>query len=151
MFRSLIYILICVFVIACGQETGLQRQSLDLDTGIDSLTIDTLNVEYYRGRSANGTTVDFVENATMTRTAAGQWQIRFAGNHPYGDEYTVTTQAEEQGNLRDTPDITTVQGTQNNAGFDIQITTGDNGGTADGFVDTPWSWSVERGIEIYVP
>lgn len=105
--------------------------------------------ERYRGRSATGTTVQHAVNSTMTRTAVGRWQVRFTGGtHPNGESYTPSVTAEEQSANRDTPDITIVQGTQNASGFDIQITTGDNGGAADGYVDTPWSWGVESPLSV---
>lgn len=111
-------------------------------------TTATIFPEKFMGRSSTGTNVAFVRNATMTRTAVGQWQVRFNTAHADGANYTIETQAEEQSGNRDTPDITTVQGTQNANGFDIQITTWDNGGTADTYVDTPWSWGVEERIDV---
>ena len=104
--------------------------------------------ENYAGRSANGTTTSFVRNSTMTRTAVGRWQVRFTGAHPQGANYTPNFEAEEESANRDTPDITIVQGTQNANGFDVQITTGDNGATADDYVDTPWSWDVESPVTV---
>lgn len=116
-----------------------------------SLNVSTQLIlhERYRGRSATGTTVQHAVDSTMTRTAVGRWQVRFTGGtHPNGESYTPHLTAEEQDANRDTPDITIVQGSQNASGFDIQITTGDNGGTADAYVDTPWSWGVEAPITV---
>lgn len=130
--------------ISGGNTVSIQHPASSLN-----ITTQIILVEQYRGRSSNGTTVQHVVSATMTRTAVGRWQVRFTGGtHPNGESYTVETQAEEQSNLRDTPDITVVQGTQNASGFDIQITTGDNGGAADVYVDTPWSWGVESPVTV---
>ena len=114
-----------------------------------NVTKELIEYEKYRGRSATGTTVQHVDNATMTRTAVGQWQVRFTGGtHPNGESYTPHLTAEEQLANRDGVIIQIVQGTQNASGFDVMMITGDNGGAADGFVDSPWSWGVEAPITV---
>lgn len=110
----------------------------------------TIYVEYYKGRSSSGTNVEHVLNATMTRTDVGRWQVRFNKPHQEGESYTIVTQPEEESSFRDTPDVTVVQGSQNANGFDIQIHTGDNGSTADRYVDAPWSWGVEHPIQVLI-
>lgn len=83
------------------------------------------------------------------RTAVGRWTVTMPTAHPDGVNFHPTVIAEEQGVNRDTPDITIVQGTQNNSTtFDIQITTGDNGGAADTYVDAPWSVGITRPITV---
>lgn len=108
------------------------------------LTLQTEDVygEVYFASSANGTTQGSVRNTTLTRTNVGRWTVALSPAHPDGVNYHPTITAEEQGNLRDTPDITVVQGTKTANGFNIQITTGDNGDGADVYVDTPFTIGV---------
>lgn len=98
--------------------------------------------------SDNGTTQGWSRGATIARTGAGRWTVTFATAHPDGTSYHVSTICEEQSNLRDTPDLTIVQGSKTANGFQIQITTGDNGGGADTYVDTPWSFSVSESVNV---
>lgn len=97
--------------------------------------------EHYAG-GASPTVQVWNRNLTLTRTAVGRWNATFVGAHPDGAEYHVTATAEEQSGVRDTPDITVVQGSKTAAGFQLQITTGDNGGAADAYVDTPFTVAV---------
>lgn len=114
-----------------------------------STTTRVILSEEYRGRSSTGTTVQHAVNSTMTRIGVGRWQVRFTGGtHPNGESYTPDLVVEEELNLRDGKDIQIIQGTQNANGFDIMITTGDNGGAADGLVDSPWSWGVEAPVTV---
>ena len=99
--------------------------------------------ENYAGGSANGTTQAWIRNLILTRTAVGRWNATFSGAHPDGNEYHPTITAEEQSGNRDTPDITVVQGSKTAAGFQLQITTGDNGAGADIYVDTPFTVGVD--------
>lgn len=104
--------------------------------------------EEYFARSLNGLTQLAARNATITRTAAGQWTVALATAHPDGVNYHVSLTAEEQSANRDTPDITVVQGTQTATGFQIQITTGDNGTSADAYIDTPWSFGIDAPVTV---
>ena len=114
-----------------------------------NVTTATIEAELYRGRSATGTTVQHVDNATMTRTGVGRWQVRFTGGtHPNGESYTPHLTAEEQLANRDGVMPQIVQGTQNASGFDVMLLTGDNGTAADFLVDSPWSWGVEAPINV---
>ena len=83
-------------VLSCNKP--INKSSLDLDSG----QVITIYPEVYSGRSANGTTVSFVRNSTMTRTATGRWQIRFNTPHTEGVNYSPDFESEEQSNLRDT-------------------------------------------------
>lgn len=102
-------------------------------------TIVPIYHENYAAGTADGLTQSWNRNLFLTRTAVGQWNVTLLGAHPDGANYHVTITAEEQAGDRDTPDITIVQGTKTAAGFQIQITTGDNGGGADAYVDTPFT------------
>lgn len=117
-----------------------------LEDRLDALRVQvtsaTVRTVAFDGRSADGVVETYARDATMTRTGVGLWQVRFAAPHPDGANYAPWLTSEEQGTLRDTPDVTIVQGTQNANGFDVQINTGDNGATADILVDAPWSWGV---------
>lgn len=112
------------------------------------LPTTTIYAEFAAGRSDTNTNVAFTRSATMTRTNSGRWTIAFDASHPDGEDYVVCTTAEEESGNRDTPDITVVQGSMTANGFDLQIVTGDNGGTADVYVDTPFQWSVSGPIVV---
>lgn len=99
-------------------------------------------VETFAGGSDDGTTQGWTRNSTVVRTVAGRWTVTFATPHPDGTDYHVTATAEESAADRDTPDITMVQGSKSSTGFQIQITTGDNGPGADVLVDSPWTFGV---------
>ena len=105
-------------------------------------------VEVYAGGTSDGTTQDWARNATLTRTNVGRWTVSLDSPHPDGTGYHISTQAQEESGNRDTPDITTVQGTLTANGFDIQIVTGDNGGSADVYVDTPWTFGITAPVEL---
>lgn len=114
-----------------------------------TVVTDRIFHEKYFLRSANATTVTASRNASAVRTGVGQWTITLSSAHSNGVNFHPSFTAEEQGANRDTPDITIVQGTQNNSTtFDIQITTGDNGGVEDVFVDTPWSMGISDAITV---
>ena len=110
-----------------------------------SLSVSTKDVyvEEYFARSEDGQTQSGNRNATITRTALGRWDVVLATAHPDGVNYHPSLTTEEQSANRDMPDISVVQGSVTANGFSIQITTGDNGGTADGYVDTPWSLGID--------
>ena len=111
-------------------------------------TTSTIYSEFYYGRSSNGTTQSSSRNATINRTNSGRWDVVLASPHPDGVQYHISLTTEEQAGLRDTPDITIVQDSQTANGFSIQITTGDNGGTADSYVDAPWSFAVTAPVSV---
>lgn len=124
-----------------GWECGDQVNSINP-------VFETIYTEHYRGRTSTGVSSTFTQNVSMVRTANGRWTVTFNTPHPDGANYTPHVVAEEQSNLRDTPDITIVQGSQTANGFSVQITTGDNSGTADVYVNTPWSFGVTSPIQV---
>jgi hypothetical protein len=113
-------------------------------TGID------IYVETYACRSTDGITSSFNRNTSLVRTAVGRWTVTLTPPHPDGTDYVICATTEEQSGNRDTPDVTAVQGTITANGFDLQITTGDNGGTADVYVDSPLMVSVCAPITVEV-
>lgn len=104
--------------------------------------------EEYFASSVNGTTQSANRNLTIVRTAVGQWSATLNGDHESGTNYHVSFTAEEQSANRDTPDITIVQGSKTNSSFDFQITTGDNGASADGYVDTPFTVGINCPVTV---
>lgn len=131
--------------------TGLARQVDGTIVAVmPTVATATMYSEEYFGQSTNGTTspAGNNRNITMTRTAGGRWTVAFATAHPDGVNYHVSLTAEEQSNLRDTPDMTIVQGSKTANGFSIQITTGDNGGTADSYIDTPFTVSIAAPVTV---
>lgn len=98
----------------------------------------------------NTTTVAWQEGITVARLGVGRWEVIFPFPHPDGAEYHVSLTAEEQINLRDTPDILVRQGFKTQNGFEYFIVTGDNGGSADTFVDTPHTVSINVPMEMLV-
>ena len=122
----------------------------DEPTGV--IGIETvIRTEAHFGSSEDGTTVATTRNLEMRRTAAGQWQVRFPSPHPDGVAYFAGFTAHEEEANRDAPDITIVQGSKNANGFDLQITTGDNGTGADPYVDTPFDVKVNGPITVLTP
>lgn len=105
-------------------------------------------VEEYYASSNDGLSQSSSRNMKIARSDVGQWEAGFSPAHPEGIEYHVSFTAEEQSNLRDTPDITIVQGSKSSSGFKFQITTGDNGGTEDVYIDTPFTIGIDSPVEV---
>lgn len=114
-------------------------------------TQQTIKASVYEGGSDNGTTQSWNDGVTLTRTALGRWTATFDTPHPNGTNYHPTLTSQEQSGNRDVPDITIVQGSKTANGFQYQITTGDNGGTADAYVDTPHTIGVTAPIDLLMP
>jgi len=90
----------------------------------------TIYSEEYYASSDDGLTQTSARQLTIGRGDVGQWK---------------------QSALRDTPDITIVQGTKSASGFGFQITTGDNGGTEDVYIDTPFTIGIDAPVVVVVP
>ncbi len=114
----------------------------------DLLVSKQVYVGTYAARSANGATQSFSRDATITRTAQGRWRVVFAADHPDGVDYHPSLSVEEQADNRDGVDIQIVQGSQTENGFEVMLTTGDNGGSADTYVDAPWSFEVTAPVTV---
>ena len=114
------------------------------------LTTSTRTVysEEYYAATADGQGQSGSRNVTMTRTAVGQWDVVMTPAHPDGIDYHVSFEAEEQNTNRDAPDLTIVQGSKTASTFMVQITTGDNGGTADVYIDTPFTLAIDAPVEV---
>lgn len=104
--------------------------------------------EEYFASSENGTTQGGARNMSITRNSTGFWTAILNTPHADGVNYHVSLTAEEQANFRDGMDIHVVQGTKTANGFDFMITAGDNGARADGYVDTPFTLSINAPITI---
>lgn len=127
-------------------------ETVDVVSRLSNITSPTVTTriiysEEYFARTANGLIQSGNRNLTITRTAVGLWTAVLATAHPNGVDYHPTITAEEQA-TRDTPDITIVQGSQTPTGFDIQVTTGDNGATADLLVDTPFTVGISAPVTV---
>lgn len=116
-------------------------------TSLDVSTATIYSEEFF-AKTVNGTTQSGSRNLKITRTAVGQWSAVLNPAHPDGVDYHPSFTAEEQSANRDTPDITIVQGSQTANGFSFQITTGDNGATADVYVDTPFTIGINAPVSV---
>ncbi|WP_397363587.1 hypothetical protein [Olleya sp. R77988] len=96
----------------------------------------------------NATNNLFNINSTVTRTATGRYNVVFDNPHPNGPNYDVTFGADESVTLRDGIILHVVEGSRTANGFSVYLGTGDNGGTADLLVDTPWSYQVSDTKEV---
>ena len=110
----------------------------------------TIYEEFYAGGSDDGRSQTWGRNVRMSRNAVGQWTVRFGSPHPDGTDYAIDFSVEE-GTARDSVLLQVVQGSMTANGFDIFLATGDNGGTTDSFVDTPFTISVDAPIEVLGP
>lgn len=125
---------------------GLDSSSFDLIAVEESPAVEPSSEQgvyvevYAAGTSA--TAQLWARNCSLTRTNTGRWSVTLDSSHTDGVNYHVGITAEEESANRDTPDITIVQGTKTATGFDLQIVTGDNGGSADAYIDTPFTISI---------
>ena len=113
-------------------------------------TTKTIRSEEYFASSVDGLAQATNRQIAVSRSAVGQWSAVLSPAHPDGVDYHVSFVAEEQSANRDTPDITIVQGTKTANGFDFQITTGDNGGVADVYIDTPFTIGIDSPVDVIV-
>lgn len=113
---------------------------------LETTTRTIYSEEYFA--ASNGSTMIGSRNVTMTRTGVGRWDVTITPAHPHGVNYHVSFEAEEQSANRDAPDITIVQGSKTASSFSIQITTGDNGGTADVYIDTPFTLAIDAPVDV---
>ena len=103
----------------------------------------TLYPEWYAGGSSDGQQAgSWGRNATVTRIAVGRWNVALGVAHPDGTDYHASFNWEESPTLRDNPKIGIEEGSKTANGFTIMITIDDNGGTADGLIDQPWSFGI---------
>lgn len=114
----------------------------------DLFVTEEIRPEVYFARSADGSLQSSSRAATITRNARGRWTVAFSSPHPDGVDYHPSLTPEEQLSNRDSVDIQVIEGTQTANGFQIMMTTGDNGGAGDTFVDAPWSFSVTAPVTV---
>jgi hypothetical protein len=72
-----------------------------------------------------------------------RYTIVFDVPHPDGDDYSITVGGHEDINNRDNPKITVVQATKSANGFQLMVTTDDNGTAPDNPANNAWSVSVD--------
>ena len=111
----------------------------------------TIYEETFAAGTDDGLTQSWARNARMGRNSAGFWTVQFAFPHPDGTDYAIAFSVEEQFANRDSILLQVVQGSKTANGFDLFLGTGDNGGTADLLVDTPFTISVDAPIEVLGP
>ena len=111
-------------------------------------TTSVIRSEEYFASTADGATQSATRQLTITRSAVGQWSAVLSPAHVDGVDYHVSFTGEEQSANRDAPDFTIVQGSKTATGFDFQITTGDNGGTADVYIDTPFTIGIDAPVTV---
>ena len=100
------------------------------------------NPVYAQGRQDFTTTV-FADGMTIARTNSGRYTVTLNTLHPNGTDYAVFLTGVEGAN-RDNPKVVEVDGTRTASGFDLMVTTDDNGGAADVYVDDEFSVIVFR-------
>lgn len=90
-----------------------------------------------------GATLQGVGNhGSSSQILGGRYQVNFGSAHPNGANYAVVFGGEEDAANRDSRDIHLIEGSRTATGFQVMITTGDNGGGADTYVNEDFSYSV---------
>lgn len=117
------------------------------------LVVSTTTQEIYQECHAGGSedglqSGAWARNATVTRTALGRWDVVFNAAHPDGTNYHPSLSVHESSADRDVPKVSVVEGTKTSSGFSIQLTTDDNGGTADVYDDAQWSFGVSCPVTV---
>jgi hypothetical protein len=114
---------------------------------LTSTTVEIYSEEYF-AKTLNGTTQSSSRNMTITRTAVGRWTVSLAIAHPEGINYHPSVQVEEQSANRDGIFAHIVQGSLTATGFNLELYTGDNGGTEDVYVDTPFTIGIDSPVTV---
>ena len=104
------------------------------------VTTNDVGVLFAYGQQNLNTTGDTF-NSSIARTAVGQYSVTFGQAHPNGTDYAITFGQEEEA-ARDVAKVSVVEGTRTANGFDLIVTVDDNGGSADIYVDEPFSFKI---------
>ena len=137
---------------SCDITENLQEQINILNgaTGTLNTATATIYSEEYFGKSSNGVVQNGGRNMDLDRTGTGLWTVTITPPHPDGVDYHPSIQVEEQANNRDAVDAHVIQGTQTANGFDMMLTTGDNGTGADTLVNTPFTIGIDSPVTVVV-
>lgn len=118
---------------------------------LEPLTVTTQTIGYTfaagltQGNNGNNL---FNINSSVTNTANGRYTVTFDTPHPNGANYSIVLGVEEDTGNRDGRIIQVVDNSQTANGFQVMILTGDNGTTADGFVEENWSFQVAATLSV---
>lgn len=132
----------------CQNNNNFTTSSPPSGSGTSTPVTRVIYSEEYFAKTVNGTTQSSNRNLTITRTAQGRWTVVLSTPHPEGINYHPSITVEEQLANRDSVDVHVIQGTQTATGFDIMLSTGDNGGAADTLVDTPFTISIDSPVTV---
>ncbi len=113
-----------------------------------SVTKEIIGYVFSAGKTTSSGTNSFNINSSVSRTATGRFSVSFTTAHPNGSDYDIALGVEEDSTNRDGRIIQVVEGSQTANGFDIMILVGDNGGTADTYVDETWFFNVSATKEV---
>lgn len=113
-----------------------------------TITKEVIGYTFASAYTAGSGTNLFNINSSVTRTGTGRYSVTFTAAHPNGANYDVVFGTEESGTVRDTNDVSLVEGTRTATGFDVYVSTGDNGATADVLRDAGWSFQVSDTKEV---
>ncbi|SDX51666.1 hypothetical protein SAMN05444411_106120 [Lutibacter oricola] len=119
-----------------------------------SLTIEKETIGYVFAAAqiqGNGTNL-FKIGCSVSRTAVGRYTVTFDNAHPNGAAYDISfgAQVENANNRRDSRIVSVETGSQTANGFNVLVLTGDNGTTADVFVDEVWYFNTSATKEVVV-
>ena len=101
---------------------------------------DTRLMGFAGGYVQEDGTALYAFESTTSRTAAGRYTVAFDNPHPNGANYSINLTLQSDEPNRDQRKIGYTNKTDN--GFDVVITIDDNGGTADGYVDERFDYTV---------
>lgn len=108
-----------------------------------SVVTEVLEVGFASASAQGNTGVStYTFGCTVTNTALGRWTVSFNSPHPAGADYPIAFGQRESGVARDVPKVSVVDGTQTANGFNVQVTTDDNGGAADSYSNDSWYFIV---------
>ncbi|MFV0564249.1 MAG: hypothetical protein ACK5NB_00290 [Flavobacteriaceae bacterium] len=116
--------------------------------GSFTITKETIGYVFSSAYIAGSGTNLFTNNATVTRNSTGRYTVTFTNAHPNGVNYDVVFGTHESFSSRDTKDATVIEGSQTANGFEVYVSTGDNGATADVLRDANWSFQVSGTKEV---
>jgi hypothetical protein len=120
---------------------------IDQSTPSLMVTKETIGYVFAAAHTLGNGTNSFNINCSVNRTATGRYTVTFTTAHPNGANYDITFGAQVDGN-RDSRIVSVVQGTQTANGFDLILVTGDNGTTADTYVDEVWYFNTSATKEV---
>ncbi|MDV7188534.1 hypothetical protein R3X25_14685, partial [Lutibacter sp. TH_r2] len=132
--------------ISGGNTVTLPQTESTLD-----VTKETIGYVFAAAHTLGDGTNSFNINCSVSRTATGRYTVAFTTAHPNGAEYDITFGTQINSG-RDSRIVSVLE--QRADGFDVVVVTGDNGTTADTYVDEVWYFNtsatkdVVTGVEL---